>query len=299
MARPGLTGHRKFRRLARTLGSVITARGVLELIWDACYESGEEFLGTSQDIEAIVGWTGSAGMLTQALVEAGLPEGPGFIEPAGQHLESPSPCYKVHDLWHHAPEYVKKRRERELERRQKQAPNGDRRRSADNGGHCSPSSDRQIEVARTPSPSPSPSPVEKNDSPEPLRDSVPLVQPSPAFLEFQVVGADGQMWRLTEAQVSEFERLFPTVNVRQEMRAALAWVRANPGRRKTGRGMLKFLTGWVTRATDSGRPSRLPVVSEPIRRDARGHEPPCRTITECNRRLEQEIAQQRGGRVPA
>jgi hypothetical protein len=75
---------------------------------------------------------------------------------------------------------------------------------------------------------------------------------SPPFAEFPVVGTEGSVWRLTEAQVAEFAKLFPGVDVRQEMRCALAWVIANPGRRKTGRGMLRYLAGWLTRATDRG-----------------------------------------------
>lgn len=81
-------------------------------------------------------------------------------------------------------------------------------------------------------------------------------EPSVAFLEFPVVGG-GQTWGLTESMVSEFDELFPAVDVRREMRAALAWVRANPGRKKTAAGMRRFLTTWLTRTNDRGGAGRM------------------------------------------
>jgi hypothetical protein len=162
MARPTLTTHRKFRRLAQRLGSAIVARGVLELLWEACYESGDEYIGTADDLENLLGWTGERGFLALALVDAGLPEGHGFIEPLPPAEGSTAMRYQVHDLWHHAPDYVTKRRQRELDRRQKSAPNSPRRRSADFGGHCPPSSDCLPGLDRTPAPAPAP--AQKNQT---------------------------------------------------------------------------------------------------------------------------------------
>lgn len=119
MARPGLTMHRKFRRLAATLGSRIVARGALELLWEPCYESGEDYLGTSDDIESTVGWSGDRGVLTTAFVTAGAPEGIGFIEPVTESTDPMKTTYRVHDLYDHAPDYVHRRLERELDRRRK------------------------------------------------------------------------------------------------------------------------------------------------------------------------------------
>src|SRR5215207_3710760 len=112
MGRPGLTNHRKFRRLTRALGSPIVARGVLELVWDAAYECGDDYLGTAADIEQLVAWAGEPGTLARALADAGAPEGAGFIEPVDV-AESAEPRYRIHDLWHHAPDYVAGRHARE------------------------------------------------------------------------------------------------------------------------------------------------------------------------------------------
>ncbi len=163
MGRPGLTQHRKFRRLARALGGDVLARGSLELLWDSCYEAGDDFLGDSEDVEAAARWTGAPGLLTKALLSAGGEGSVGFIE----EIEGRSGMYRVHDLWHHAPDYVRKRRRREDERRAKAGPvapdggqwsAGDR--SAD--GQRQPSPDCQDGLDLPPSPSPSPSPLKEN-----------------------------------------------------------------------------------------------------------------------------------------
>lgn len=123
MGRPGLSIHRKFRRLARALGSAIVARGVLELMWDAAYESGDIYIGTADDLAAAVGWTDDPDTLARALADSGQPEGQGFIEPIPTADGAPR-RFRIHDLWHHAPDYVKKRHSREMDRRRRSAPDG-------------------------------------------------------------------------------------------------------------------------------------------------------------------------------
>lgn len=272
MARPGLTGHRKFKRLARALGSPMLARGALELLWDSCYEAGEEYVGTAEDIEATVGWGGVPGVLTSALSGAGAPEGFGFIEP----LEGEPVRYKVHDLWHHAPDYVAKRRRRELERLAKVAPTV----PAPNGGQCPPSSDWPDEVGRTPSPPHSPSPAPSpgvEESAEAVTGSAPAGSraraeislraddDSPIVLTFPVVGSkDRPEWRLRRRQVEEWQEAYPNLEVMDECRRALAWVKANLGRRKTEKGMAKFLNGWLSRTVDRRVSPRLEASAGPV-----------------------------------
>lgn len=72
----------------------------------------------------------------------------------------------------------------------------------------------------------------------------------PVVLTFPTIGVGGTEWRLRLAQVAEWQALFPGLDVAQECRHALAWIRASPERRKTTRGMPKFLTGWFTRSVD-------------------------------------------------
>ena len=75
------------------------------------------------------------------------------------------------------------------------------------------------------------------------------------FLAYPIsVRAHGD-WLLTEAQIETWVTLFPTLDVRAECRAALAWIDANPTRRKTPRGMKRFLGGWLIRAAADVRMS--------------------------------------------
>lgn len=113
MARPGLTHHRKFRRLARAVGSDVLALGHLEWLWATAYEDGNDYLGDSDDVESAAHWTGAPGLLTQALATAGGDDGPGFLD------EVAPGRYRIHDFWHHAPQYVSRRHAREQARKVK------------------------------------------------------------------------------------------------------------------------------------------------------------------------------------
>lgn len=126
MGRPGLSKHRKFKRLARTLDGLqvgfgsILARGAVEQLWEGPYEAGVDYLGDSRDVEAAAGWNGPEGMLTQALAAAGGEDHAGFIEEGGSQWwsEGKPGTYRVHDLYDHAPEYVRKRMDREAARKE-------------------------------------------------------------------------------------------------------------------------------------------------------------------------------------
>lgn len=91
-------------------------------------------------------------------------------------------------------------------------------------------------------------PKEKNSCAETLNVS----PPSPAVFDFPCDGK-APSWPLTEAYLAELKALFPGLDVAQQARLALAWIKANPDKRKTARGMPAFLTRWLTKATDQPR----------------------------------------------
>jgi len=127
MGRPGLQLHRKMRRLARELDATapghgtLLARGALELLWDGGYECGDPYLGEAADVEARADWAGQAGVLCTALVNAGGKSCAGFIEEGGSSWwpDGEPGTFRIHDLFDHAPDYVKRRLDREEERRQR------------------------------------------------------------------------------------------------------------------------------------------------------------------------------------
>ena len=63
---------------------------------------------------------------------------------------------------------------------------------------------------------------------------------------------DGSYYELSEQIVKDYENLYLNVNVRQAIRNAQAWLISNPTRRKTKRGILKFLNNWIGREQDKG-----------------------------------------------
>lgn len=152
MARPGLTRHRKFAQLALAIGDEVLARGHLEYLWEVAYENGDDLIGPPAVVEHLARWKGEPGKLSTALVAAG------FLDESDDGL-------RVHDLWDHAPDYVRKRRERERERTSKgKRLSGKKNSAPDLTGQCPPNGAERQESApngRTRSPSPSPSPTQQ------------------------------------------------------------------------------------------------------------------------------------------
>lgn len=144
MGRPGLSNHPKFLRLARALGSEALARGSLELMWEVSYESGDPRLGDAEGVEAAARWRGEPGVLFAALRDSGGPGRQGFVEP-----DELGEAWLVHDLFDHAPDYVRKRARREDQRRASGQSLAAERRSVT--GQCPPN-------GNPPAPAPAPAP---------------------------------------------------------------------------------------------------------------------------------------------
>jgi hypothetical protein len=116
VALPSLSTHWKFLRLSRVIGGRVLARGVLETLWEPCWNAGDAYIGTSDDIEALCEWAGERGALTKALLTAGGTKTAGFIEPyAGDVRDKTEPHYQVHDFLQHCSDYVRRRRDRHLD----------------------------------------------------------------------------------------------------------------------------------------------------------------------------------------
>lgn len=63
---------------------------------------------------------------------------------------------------------------------------------------------------------------------------------------------DGSQYGVTEEQVKEWASLYPAVDVMQQLRNMKGWLLANPKKRKTKAGVLRFVTAWLTREQDKG-----------------------------------------------
>lgn len=95
---------------------------------------------------------------------------------------------------------------------------------------------------------------EQEGAPSPMGSAppAPLIPASPCMLVLPCVGDGPKEFELRQAQVDEWSASYPGVDVLGEARKALAWVNANPTRRKTHRGAPAFLNAWMGRAQDAG-----------------------------------------------
>ena len=57
---------------------------------------------------------------------------------------------------------------------------------------------------------------------------------------------------VTKDDVKHWEELYPNVNILQELKKMQGWSEANPNRRKTRRGVLRFINNWLAREQDRG-----------------------------------------------
>lgn len=96
--------------------------------------------------------------------------------------------------------------------------------------------------------------LEKTNSLEPPKAaSKPAAPPLPSMLDFPTVG-DSPTWSLTMPVVQSLRSAFPSMDILAECRKAKAWCEANPTKRKTPRGMQKFLFAWMERNQNRGSP---------------------------------------------
>lgn len=79
---------------------------------------------------------------------------------------------------------------------------------------------------------------------EPQCDSVPPVVELPLN--------DGSHFDIFQGQVDEWQTLYPAVDVPQALRSMRGWLLANPKKRKTKAGVLRFVTAWLSREQDKG-----------------------------------------------
>ncbi len=63
---------------------------------------------------------------------------------------------------------------------------------------------------------------------------------------------DGSEFAVTETMVEEWSKLYPAVDVKQDLRMMKGWIDSNPSRRKTRAGIKRFITNWLAKTQNSG-----------------------------------------------
>lgn len=62
----------------------------------------------------------------------------------------------------------------------------------------------------------------------------------------------GETYEADEADIIAWQKVYPAIDVYQELNAMESWLDANPTRRKTKRGIKRFINSWLARAQDKG-----------------------------------------------
>lgn len=62
----------------------------------------------------------------------------------------------------------------------------------------------------------------------------------------------GEEYPITEKDVELWKTLYPAVDILQELRTMKGWVLSHPKRKKTKRGVMRFINGWLAREQDRG-----------------------------------------------
>lgn len=86
------------------------------------------------------------------------------------------------------------------------------------------------------------------DSAETVPVSTPPTVPAVIFLPLN----DGTEYGVTQAEIDKYSSLYPAVNILQELRDMLGWLDANPGRKKTRKGVKRFINNWLSTEQDRG-----------------------------------------------
>ena len=88
-----------------------------------------------------------------------------------------------------------------------------------------------------------PSAVGESSEPQPAKEKPVILLPLNTKEEYPIYQAD----------VDEWSELYPSVDVMQQLRNMKGWLDSNPTRRKTKKGIMRFITGWLQKEQDKGR----------------------------------------------
>lgn len=58
------------------------------------------------------------------------------------------------------------------------------------------------------------------------------------------------LYPITQIDIDEWQELYQAVNVMQELRKMKGWLDSNPTKRKTSRGIRRFINSWLSREQD-------------------------------------------------
>jgi hypothetical protein len=88
---------------------------------------------------------------------------------------------------------------------------------------------------------------------------------SPIFISLSLIS--GKDYNITTTSVNALKPLYPAVDVESELRKMAGWLLGNPKNRKTERGIMRFITGWLAKAQDRAKSSQPQRSANPFLED--------------------------------
>ena len=92
------------------------------------------------------------------------------------------------------------------------------------------------------------SPVSKMDTEKTEPEKVETVEVEPVPSGYKIILLDKSFYEIPLEKLNFWKESYPAVDVEQEIRSMAAWADANPTKRKTRRGIEKFINGWLIRS---------------------------------------------------
>jgi len=97
--------------------------------------------------------------------------------------------------------------------------------------------------------------VDENQIEKYLPAEKPAEPESPTVIELPL--NTGKQYQVTQAFVDEMASLYPAVDVNQELRTMRGWLLTNQAKRKTSKGIGRFINSWLSRCQDKGGSSGM------------------------------------------
>ena len=69
---------------------------------------------------------------------------------------------------------------------------------------------------------------------------------------YEIILNDGTLYEISTEKLALWDKCYPAVDVDGEIRKIIAWCDANPTKRKTRKGVERFINGWLSREQDKG-----------------------------------------------
>lgn len=98
---------------------------------------------------------------------------------------------------------------------------------------------------------------DNNICPEPEQSA-----PTPSGILLPLV--DKSFYDVPQEKIALWRETYPAVDIEQELRRMIAWLDSNPTKRKTRRGIERFINSWLARTQDSGGSKGQKEVSEAV-----------------------------------